>query len=62
MATLVAVEALVMPLPANGRDNQILLHGLLAAHAFGSCTARVALKAPSETVLFNKWCLRIEWL
>jgi len=39
MTTLVAVEALVMPLPANGRDNHILLHRLLAAHAFGSCTA-----------------------
>lgn len=62
MATLMAVEALVMPLPPNGRDNHILLHRLLATHAFGGCTARIALKAPSETILFNKWGLRIEWL
>ena len=62
MTTLVALEAFVVPLSTNGGDDYILLDGFLATHTFRCCTARVAMKTPRKTVLFDKWGLRVKWL
>jgi len=62
VAALVAVEAALMPLATNGRNDNLVHDMLLAAQTAGRSASRVAMEAPSEAVLFNKGSLGIERL
>lgn len=52
-AALVAHEALVVPLSPQGRDDDVVEHGLFAAHATRGRAARMATEAPSVAVLLH---------
>lgn len=62
ITTFVTVEATLMPLAANGRDDNIIEYMLFTAKATGRGTSRVTIEAPGESVLFHKRGLRIEGL
>ena len=62
IATLVTIEAALVPLAANCADDNLIHDMLLAAQTTWCSTARVAVEAPCEAVFLDKGSLGIEGL
>lgn len=62
IATLVTIEAALVPLTTNCADDNLVHDMLLAAQTTGCGTARVAVETPCEAVFLDKRSLGIEGL
>lgn len=57
VAALVADEASIVPLSANGGDDDVIQDGLLTAETTGCGAARVALETPGKAVFLDEGSL-----
>lgn len=62
IAALMAIEAAIVPLAADGSDDHIIQDMLLTAQATGCRAAGMTFETPCEAVFFNEGGLRVEGL